>query len=193
MSKEKIRLNIVGLSFTQTQSIAYVLILAEQGGNRRMPVIIGGIEAQSIAIKLEGLTPPRPLTHDLFMNFARSFSINLVEVFIYKVEEGIFYSELVFAKGRTIMRIDSRTSDAVALAVRFNCPIYTYEDILDKASVVFDPNATKKATGRKGELSGKISAVSYKDLKIMLKEAIEAENYEMASIIRDEIKRREEK
>jgi len=193
MSKEKIRLNIVGLSFTQTQSIAYVLILAEQGGNRRIPVIIGGIEAQSIAIKIEGLTPLRPLTHDLFMNFSRAFSVNLVETLIYKLEEGIFYSELVFSRGREVIRIDSRTSDAVALAIRFNCPIYTYEDILEKAGVIFDPKAPQKTTGGKGELSGKISAVSSKDLKIMLKEAIESENYEMASIIRDELKRREEK
>lgn len=193
MSREKKKINIVGLSFTQTQSAAYVLILSEEESNRRIPVIIGGVEAQSIAIKIEGLTPPRPLTHDLFLNLAKVFSIHLMEVLIYKVEDGIFYSELVFTKDGEIMKIDSRTSDAVALAFRFNCPIYMYEDIIAKVGIVYDAEAQKKDEAIKGEITGNISSVSFKDLKFMLKDAVDTENYEMASIIRDELKRREEK
>lgn len=196
VTKKKIKLNILGLSYSQTQSGAYALVLAEEEGERRIPIIIGGVEAQSIAIKLEGLEPPRPLTHDLFLNFARAFTIDLLEVIIYKLEEGIFYSELVCFKNNEVIRIDSRTSDAVALALRFNCPIYTYEEILSKAGIVLDfgehkekeepqPKKVKPVT------TSALTSKSVEELHQLLNEAIEAENYEKASEIRDEIKKRE--
>lgn len=196
MNKKKIRLNILGLSYSQTQSGAYALVLAEEEGERRIPIIIGGVEAQSIAIKLEGLEPPRPLTHDLFLNFARAFHIELQEVVIYKLEEGIFYSELVCIKNNDTLRIDSRTSDAVALALRFNCPIFTYEEILSKAGIVLDFGDTKEPVPSGKPTTTKpsgnpLASKSLDELQVMLNEAVEAENYEKASEIRDEIKRRE--
>ncbi|TCO10860.1 bifunctional nuclease family protein [Natronoflexus pectinivorans] len=200
MSKKKVKLNILGLSYSQTQSGAYALVLAEEEGERRIPIIIGGVEAQSIAIKLEGLEPPRPLTHDLFLKFARAFQVELLEVVIYKLEEGIFYSELVCVKEGEVIRIDSRTSDAVALALRFNCPIYTYEEILSKAGIVLDfgdpKEETTESSGAKSGVSASGSSSAYTaksldELKVLLEEAVESENYEKASEIRDEIKRRE--
>jgi bifunctional DNase/RNase len=194
MEKKKIKLNILGLSYSQTQSGAYALVLAEEEGERRIPIIIGGVEAQSIAIKLEGLEPPRPLTHDLFLNFATAFEIKLTEVVIYKLEEGIFYSELVCFKNDETLRIDSRTSDAVALALRFNCPIYTFEDILTKAGIVLDLNEPTDATANQTKATIKTSnpmgSKTIEELQNMLNEAIESENYEEASKIRDEIKQR---
>jgi bifunctional DNase/RNase len=194
MEKKKVKLNILGLSYSQTQSGAYALVLAEEEGERRIPIIIGGVEAQSIAIKLEGLEPPRPLTHDLFLNFATAFKINLTEVVIYKLEEGIFYSELVCIKDDETLRIDSRTSDAVALALRFNCPIYTFEDILTKAGIVLDLNEPSETTANQTKATPKTSnpleSKTLEELQNMLNEAIESENYEKASKIRDEIKQR---
>ena len=134
----KVRLKVLGLSCSQTQSGAYALILSEENGNRRIPIVIGGFEAQAIAIGLERLHPPRPLTHDLFINFAKTFGITITEVNIYHLEEGIFYSELVCMTNGSYMKIDARTSDAVALAIRCNCPIYTTEQIIDKAGIVFN-------------------------------------------------------
>ncbi len=198
MSRTKIKLNILGLSYSQTQSGAYALVLAEEDGERRIPIIIGGVEAQSIAIKLEGLEPPRPLTHDLFLNFSKSFNIEIIEVVVYKLEEGIFYSELVCRRDNEQLHIDSRTSDAVALALRFGCPIYTYEDIIEKAGIVLDFD--KKEEGHsitpvepsEGKSAGsKYKAKTIAELKKMLDEAIMAEDYEKASKIRDEINRRE--
>lgn len=196
MDKKKIKLNILGLSYSQTQSGAYALVLAEEEGERRIPIIIGGVEAQSIAIRLEGLEPPRPLTHDLFLNFAKAFSIQLEEVIIYKLEEGIFYSELVCLKEEEVIRIDSRTSDAVALALRFNCPIYTFEEIMVKAGIVLDLEDAKKEDVHKEkpastEKKTPLESKSIGELDAMLQEAVEAENYEKASEIRDEIQRRE--
>ncbi len=197
----KIRLNILGLSVSQTQSGAYALVLAEENGDRRIPIIIGPVEAQAIAIQLEGLKPPRPLTHDLFKNLALSFDINISEVVIYKLEEGIFYSELVCETGSLETRIDSRTSDAVALALRFKCPIYTTEDILDKAGIVLDPESsvssefegstseTEKSRPKAGE--SEFDHYTTNELTGMMDEAINNENYERASKIRDEINRRE--
>ena len=192
MSKKKIRLNIMGLSYSQTQSGAYALVLSEEEGERRMPIIIGMVEAQSIAIKLEGLEPPRPLTHDLFFSFAQVFSFNIIEVVIYKIEEGIFYSELVGVKDGNVVRIDSRTSDAVALALRFNCPIYTYEEILVKAGIILE-TSDSEADQLSGEKENPVTLQTHtiEELKNMLKEAIKNEDYERASEIRDEIKRRE--
>ncbi len=195
MSKKKIKLNILGLSYSQTQSGAYALVLAEEEGERRIPIIIGGVEAQSIAIKLEGLEPPRPLTHDLFLNFSRAFEIEIIEVIIYKLEEGIFYSELVCIKDGEEIRIDSRTSDAVALSLRFNCPIYTYESIIESAGIVLDVNSDQEEeisaeSNKESSGENKYSSLSIDELNKMLDNAINKEDYEKASEIRDEIQKR---
>jgi bifunctional DNase/RNase len=139
---KKIKLKVLGISYSQTQSGAYALVLIEENGERRIPIIIGGFEAQAIVIKLENLDPPRPLTHDLFKSFADEFNINVVEVFIYKLEEGVFFSQLICDNGEKEYSIDSRTSDAVAIALRFNCPIYITEEILDKAGITVAPTET---------------------------------------------------
>src|SRR5690606_14459236 len=135
---EKIKLEIAGLSYSQTQSGAYALVLAEAGGKRRLPIIIGGFEAQAIAIELEKMVPTRPLTHDLFKNFAQAFSINVKEIVIYNLVEGIFYSKLICEKDGMVTEIDARTSDAIAIGVRFNCPVYTFENILASAGFLLD-------------------------------------------------------
>ncbi|WP_297100933.1 bifunctional nuclease family protein [uncultured Draconibacterium sp.] len=194
---QKIRLNILGLSVSQTQSGAYALVLAEEEGERRIPIIIGPVEAQAIAIQLEGLKPPRPLTHDLIKNMALAFDIALLEVTIYKLEEGIFYSELLCEMNGKEIRIDSRTSDAVALALRFRCPIYTSEEILQKAGIVLesdDENSPVRSMmdEEEPETTGSSYAqYSTSDLQELLNEAIEDEDYEKASIIRDELNKRE--
>jgi bifunctional DNase/RNase len=195
MSKKKIKLNILGLSYSQTQSGAYALVLAEEDGERRIPIIIGGVEAQSIAIKLEGLEPPRPLTHDLFLNFSQAFNIEITEVIIYKLEEGIFYSELVCRMGDEELRIDSRTSDAVALSLRFNCPIYTYESIMETAGIVLETNKDQEIELETDKISpvsskSKYANKSIGELNKLLQEAISKEDYEKASEIRDEIQKR---
>lgn len=194
---QKIKLNILGLSVSQSQSGAYALVLAEENGDRRIPIIIGPIEAQSIAIQLEGLKPPRPLTHDLFKHMASSFGILILEVIIYKLEEGIFYSELVCMREDKQITIDSRTSDAVALALRFDCPIYTTEEILERAGIVIEfenehsqeewnqPISDEPARGKH-----EYEKYTSSELNQMLNNAIQAEDYEKASAIRDEINRR---
>ncbi len=193
----KIRLNILGLSVSQTQSGAYALVLAEENGERRIPIIIGPVEAQAIAIQLEGLKPPRPLTHDLIKNMAMAFDIALLEVIIYKLEEGIFYSELLCEMNGKEIKIDSRTSDAVALALRFRCPIYTTEEILKKSGIILDlenedspvRNLSEKEDFSEPNVST-YSQYSAKELNEMITEAIQNEDYEKASIIRDELKKR---
>ena len=197
LGMQKIRLNILGLSVSQTQSGAYALVLAEESGDRRIPIIIGPVEAQAIAIQLEGLKPPRPLTHDLIKNIALAFDISLLEVTIYKLEEGIFYSELLCEMNGKEIRIDSRTSDAVALALRFRCPIYTSEDILKKAGIVLqleDENSPVRSFADDDiETPGSSAYAQYSisELREMLTEAVQNEDYEKASVIRDEIKKRE--
>jgi len=194
---QKIRLNILGLSVSQTQSGAYALVLAEEEGERRIPIIIGPVEAQAIAIQLEGLKPPRPLTHDLIKNIALAFDIALLEVTIYKLEEGIFYSELLCEMDGKEIRIDSRTSDAVALALRFRCPIYTSEDILRKAGIVLEhddeESPLKNVFEEEADEPGTSSYAQYStsELNELLDEAIQNEDYEKASIIRDELNKRE--
>jgi bifunctional DNase/RNase len=193
----KIKLNILGLSVSQSQSGAYALVLAEETGERRIPIIIGPIEAQSIAIQLEGLKPPRPLTHDLFKNMASAFDIFITEIIIYKLEEGIFYSELVCMKDGKQIIIDSRTSDAVALALRFGCPIYTTEDILERAGIVIEfeneqgqqewHQPVSEETNKGKYEYGKYTSA---ELSEMLTNAVKDEDYEKASAIRDEINRR---
>jgi bifunctional DNase/RNase len=132
---KRVKLKVLGISYSQTQSGAYALILVEEKGERRVPIIIGGFEAQAIVIKLENLDPPRPLTHDLFRNFAAEFAISVIEVMIYKLEEGVFYSRLLCTNGEKEISIDSRTSDAVALALRFGCPIYITEEYLTRPAL----------------------------------------------------------
>jgi len=197
ISMQKIRLNILGLSVSQTQSGAYALVLAEENGERRIPIIIGPVEAQAIAIQLEGLKPPRPLTHDLIKNMAMAFDIALLEVTIYKLEEGIFYSELLCEMDGKEIRIDSRTSDAVALALRFRCPIYTTEEILKKSGIILDledeespvRNYQDKEDFGDPEVST-YSQYTEKELNEMINEAVQNEDYEKASVIRDELKKR---
>lgn len=195
---EKIALDIVGLSYSQTQSGAYALVLGEQDGNRRLPIIIGGFEAQAIAIELEDMTPSRPLTHDLFKSFADSFEINIEEVLIYNLMEGIFHAKLLCRQGDSQVEIDTRTSDAVALAVRFKCPIYTHEFILKEAGIILEEGAEPTATtGAKMPKKSKkekkgIASLSLSELNEKLETALNTENYEEASRIRDEINKRGE-
>lgn len=199
----KIRLNVLGISYSQTQTGAYALVLTEEKGDRRIPIIIGGFEAQAIAIQLEGLKPPRPLTHDLFLSFSMSFRINLVEVDIFKLEEGVFYSKLICNNGGKNIEIDARTSDAIALALRFKCPIYTSEEILQKSGIVIDIEQVGKAKVSKKQpkdiestdISTLPGSEKYKNLDAgalekLLEEAVKNEEYEKASMIRDEIERR---
>jgi hypothetical protein len=196
---KKIKLNILGLSYSQTQTGAYALVLSEADGNRRIPIIIGAVEAQAIAIQLEGLKPPRPLTHDLFLNVALAFDIEIAEVFIHKLEEGIFYAEIVCEQNSNRIRVDSRTSDAIALALRFECPIYTTEEILEKAGInmEFDEAGDGSEESEEAESTKKSSAghMDYSDyspeeLNELLDAAITDEDYEKASEIRDEINKR---
>ena len=197
---KKIGLDIVGLSYSQTQSGAYALVLAEQEGKRRLPIIIGGFEAQAIAIELEDMTPSRPLTHDLFKSFAEAFDVKVKEVLIYNLVEGIFYAKLICLKEGAEVEIDTRTSDAVALAVRFKCPIFTYENIMESAGIVIDEETEepiqskpKKAIASKGKEKKGIDSLNLKELNEKLQNALDSENYEAASRIRDEIKKRSEK
>lgn len=193
----KIRLDILGLSVSQTQSGAYALVLSEENGKRRIPIIIGPVEAQAIAIQLEGLKPPRPLTHDLIKNLAVAFDIVLLEVNIYKLEEGIFYSELLCEMDGKEVVIDSRTSDAVALALRFKCPIYTTEEIMTKSGIVLTSDNDYSNDNLMGEgkesSSSPFTNYSAKELEEMLNEAIHNEDYEKASIIKKEIDNRKKK
>jgi bifunctional DNase/RNase len=194
----KVKLNVLGISYSQTQSGAYALVLSEEEGKRRIPIIIGGFEAQAIAIQLEGLTPPRPLTHDLFLNFSKSFGVELIDVQIYKLEEGVFFSKLHCDNGKKEVYIDARTSDSIALALRFNCPIYTTEDILEKAGIVLDieegetgPMPEKEETDQTKDTEVQaLKHLSLAELNMLLDEAVLKEDYEKASRIRDEIKKR---
>lgn len=192
---EKIRLEIIGMSYSQSQTGAYALILGEKNGKRRLPIIIGGFEAQAIAIELEKIKTPRPLTHDLFKYFADAFSIEISEIVINKFQEGVFYAQLVCTDGSRVEEVDSRTSDAIALALRFNCPIYTYEDIMKAASIMVEEDAEPPAavsTETKQKISPKqeFSGLSVEELKENLQAAVENEEYEKASRIRDELNRR---
>ena len=198
---KKIKLEIIALSYSQTQSGAYALVLGEANGKRRLPIIIGGYEAQAIAIELEKMTPSRPLTHDLMKTFAESFNILITEVIIYKIVEGIFYAKLVCTDGTREVEIDARTSDAIALAVRFNCPIYTYEFILKSAGIVLDDEtlpSNESAMAAPAEEStssnpeGEYQSKSTEELKNLLQTALDDEQYELASKIRDEINNRKQ-
>lgn len=202
----RIKLRVQGLTNSQIQSGAYALILAEEAGSRRIPIIVGTSEAQSIAIALEHITPPRPLTHDLFAAFAQAFGIRLLEVFIYKFEEGVFYSELLFEHGIHQVRIDSRTSDAIAIALRVKCDIFTTEEIvtecgvvLEDAVVVTEPDDDSFILDLEPEdikdeeqLKKWLALLDDDELTERLDEAIADENYEYAKMYKDEIHRRKE-
>ena len=193
-----VKLKVLWIYYSQTQSGAYALILVEEKGERRVPIIIGGFEAQAIVIKLENLDPPRPLTHDLFRNFASEFSISVIEVMIYKLEEGVFYSRLLCNNGEKEVSIDSRTSDAVALALRFGCPIYITEEILEKAGITITPTESGPASENdpdtlfESEGSG-YDTYSDEELYKMIDDAVKTEDYEKAASIRDEIEKRKKK
>jgi bifunctional DNase/RNase len=189
---EKVRLEIFRLTYSQSQTGAYALILGEVGGNRRLPIIIGKYEAQAIALGLENLKVPRPLTHDLFRNFAEFYGIELIEVVINRFQEGVFHAFLRCSKDGVTSEIDARTSDAVALAIRFKCPIYTYEHILEEAGVVLDDDSLEpnEVSPEEEEEDTPFSEYLLSDLEEMLQKAIENEEYEKASQLRDEIQRR---
>ncbi|MDB4167390.1 bifunctional nuclease family protein [Polaribacter sp.] len=199
-----IKLTIKGISYSQTQSGAYALVLSEMEGTRTLPIIIGAFEAQSIAIALEKeIRPPRPLTHDLFKTFSDRFSIQIQQVIIHKLVDGVFYSSLICEKEGVEEIIDTRTSDAIAIAVRFEAPIYTYENILDKAGVnlnvdeefdLYEENDSEEdeieLEAILPEKESTFSRSSLKELYQQLEKAVDNENYELAAKIRDEISKR---
>lgn len=195
---KKIKLDIVGLSYSQTQSGAYALVLGEVSGRRRLPIIIGSFEAQAIAIEIEKMTPSRPLTHDLFKSFAQAYQIEVQEVIIYNLVDGIFYAKLVCSDGKRPVEIDARTSDAIAVAVRFDCPIFTYEFILSTAGIVIEGNdfvylENINETPEEKSVSASVSgyaSISTEELKTKLQEALAEESYEKAAKIRDELNKR---
>ena len=183
----RVALSVLGLSASHSQSGAYALILQEEEGSSRIPIIIGSAEAQAIAIALEGLKPPRPLTHDLFVNLSQAYSINLLEVEINKIEEGIFYAQLVFKSKENKVIIDARTSDAIALAIRFQVPIYATTEVLRKAGIMMEEHKSSKASTKKKTEKPLTKAEQISLLKKQLKKAIKQENYEEASRIKSEI------
>jgi uncharacterized protein len=190
---DKIKLEIVGMSYSQSQSGAYALILGEAKGKRRLPIIIGGYEAQAIAVELEKIKPTRPLTHDLFKSFADKYLIQIKEVIIDQFKQGVFHAKLVCIQNNQETLIDSRTSDAVALAIRFKCPIYTYEKIMLEAGMLIDENAANaEPLTPPVEITPEPAFEEYtlSELEEMLLKAIENEEYEKASTIRDEISKR---
>jgi len=198
---KKIELEIVALSHSITQTHSYAVVLGEVNGLRRLPIVIGGFEAQAIAVALEKMQPSRPLTHDLMKSFMNAFAVELHEIIICDLQEGIFYSKLVCSSEKDTVEIDSRTSDALALAVRFGCPIYTYENILESAGILMEDTAT---TGKKkkaqpvakdeggSEVTGKedLKTMSLEDLTTLLNDVLESEDYVRAIAIRDEINNR---
>lgn len=195
---KKIELEIVALSHSITQTHSYAVVLGEINGLRRLPIVIGGFEAQAIAVALEHMQPSRPLTHDLMKNFMNAFNVELQEIVISDLQEGIFYSKLVCFTENDTVEIDSRTSDALALAVRFGCPIYTYEHILENAGILMEDGGTPKKV--KGEAVGveetgmvsreNLSSMNLEELQTLLNEVLEQEDYIRAISIRDEINKR---
>lgn len=192
---DRIKLNIIGLTSSHSQRNSYTLILGEENGELKLPIVIGGYEAQSIALVIEGLKPQRPLTHDLISNFFSQFGIILKEVIINKLEEGVFFSTLVTEKDNKIQNIDARTSDAIALALRMKCPIYTYKSILNDAGIQYEENDIE---GEEKEeiiedvntpvVTHDLNQLSLKELEAELEKAIKIEDYVRAAMLRDEIK-----
>ncbi|WP_461790621.1 bifunctional nuclease family protein [Pedobacter sp.] len=203
---KKVKLDIVGLSYSQTQSGAYALVLGEVNGRRRLPIIIGAFEAQAIAIEIEKMSPTRPLTHDLFKSFAQAYEVEITEVLIYNLVDGVFFAKLMCSKDGEQIEIDARTSDAIAIAVRFNAVIYTYEFILASAGIVIEGNdflflenlegitgssgaSTQETSPEPTPVSG-YQSLTIEELHNKLEKALADEAYEKAARIRDEINRR---
>lgn len=194
---KKIELEIVALSHSITQTHSYAVVLGEINGLRRLPIVIGGFEAQAIAVALERMSPSRPLTHDLMKNFMMAFNVELHEIVINDLQEGIFYSKLVCSSSNDTVEIDSRTSDALALAVRFGCPIYTYDTILDQAGILMEDDEKKQkvsspVTSETGG-SDDLKSMSLEELEGLLTDVLDHEDYIKAIAIRDEIKSRKKK
>ena len=193
---KKIELEIVALSHSITQTHSYAVVLGEVNGLRRLPIVIGGFEAQAIAVALEKMHPSRPLTHDLMKNFMNAFTIDLQEIIICDLQEGIFYSKLVCVSEHDTVEIDSRTSDALALAVRFGCPIYTFDNILESAGILMEEPSGKKKQVKEAVAAESaagtddLKALSLDELNTLLGEVLEAEDYIRAIAIRDEINSR---
>jgi bifunctional DNase/RNase len=194
---DKIKLDIVGMSYSQSQSGAYALILGEVHGKRRLPIIIGGFEAQAIAVELEKMKPSRPLTHDLFKNFAEHYQIKIKEVVIDQFKHGVFHAKLVCIQDKAESQIDARTSDAVALAIRFKCPIFTYEKIMAEAGILMDEKVAETEGAETIDVpevkESEFKEYSLEELEDLLHKAVENEEYERASLIRDEIKKKKGK
>ena len=196
---KKIELEIVALSHSITQTHSYAVVMGEVNGLRRLPIVIGGFEAQAIAVALEKMHPSRPLTHDLMKNFMTAFNIDLQEIIICDLQEGIFYSKLVCFSEHDTVEIDSRTSDALALAVRFGCPIYTYEHILESAGILMEDSSGKKkktvttTTTTETNPREDLHSLSLEELNTLLNEVLEHEDYIRAISIRDEINKRKQK
>lgn len=199
---KKIELEIVALSHSITQTHSYAVVLGEVKGLRRLPIVIGGFEAQAIAVALEKMQPSRPLTHDLMKNFMNAFAIDLLEIIITDLQEGIFYSKLVCSTENDTVEIDSRTSDAIALAVRFGCPIYTYENILESAGILMEDTGSGKKKKSKQEVvveddrstgNEDLKTMTLEELNTLLNEVLEGEDYIRAIAIRDEINSRKKK
>ena len=190
----KIELDIVALSHSVTQSHSYAIVLGELDGKRRLPIVIGGFEAQAIAVAMEKMKPNRPLTHDLFKNALDSFDINLKEIVINNLIDGIFYAKLVCSKNGEIFEIDSRTSDAIAMAVRFECPIYTFDFILKDAGVILEDEGATESVKTKKTQQGKdgYASMSITALNKLLQDVLADEDYEKAAKIRDEINKRKD-
>ena len=190
---KKIELEIVALSHSITQTHSYAVVLGEINGLRRLPIVIGGFEAQAIAVALERMNPSRPLTHDLMKNFMMAFNVELHEVVINDLQEGIFYSKLVCSSANDTVEIDSRTSDALALAVRFGCPIFTYDTILDQAGILMEDDGKTKSVSPVTTVTGgsdDLKSLSLDELEGLLTEVLDHEDYIRAIAIRDEIKTR---
>ncbi|MDQ3395245.1 MAG: bifunctional nuclease family protein [Bacteroidota bacterium] len=197
---EKIKLEILGLSSSQSQSGSFALVLGEKRGSRRLPIIIGMFEAQAIAIEIEKITPNRPMTHDLFKSFAHSFDFEVSEIIISDLKEGVFFAKIVCTNGSKSVDIDARPSDAIAVGLRFNVPIYTYENILSEAGIEltdetetatdFKKEEIKPSSGRKKATGDQLKDLGYDKLQEMLNTALEKEDYERAAKIRDEMNKR---
>ncbi len=206
---KKIELEIVALSHSITQTHSYAVVLGEVNGLRRLPIVIGGFEAQAIAVALERMSPSRPLTHDLMKNFMMAFNVDMHEIIINDLQEGIFYSKLVCSTEKDTVEIDSRTSDALALAVRFGCPIFTYDTILEQAGVLMEDDTSQNIQNTAGSSTSghtkteavttetgsqdDLKTMSLDDLNNLLTDVLDHEDYIKAIAIRDEIKRRKEK
>jgi len=193
---DKVELRFLRITYSHTHAGAYALILSEVEGDRRLPIIIGGVEAQAIAIQVENIKPARPLTHDLFKNLADTLSINLKEVVINDLVEGIFHAKLVLDQDGKEVEIDARSSDAIALALRFDCPIFTYEFILSAAGLKVEEGEESETEAEESKGKGKgdkksAGSMTVEELRSKLEEALDNEDYERASKIRDELKKRE--